>query len=136
MSDLLPNVSQTYILNFLLNNTVKLKIFGNNHTPTNTDTVSSLVEISGGGYAAIDLIFMGWVITDGPPAIAVYNAFQDFNFTGIISGAGTVYGYYITTDDDLTLLWEERFAPADVPFTPILGSLIRIKPRMALQTIP
>jgi hypothetical protein len=134
MTLLVVDVGEVDFLNQILNRTLLLKLFSNNKTPAATDTVASYNEVSSGGYADIDLTFANWTVTDGPPAVALYNDFQDFNFIGATSGPGTIYGYYVTTDDELTLLWAERFPPADVPFTPINGSLIRFKPRLTLKT--
>jgi len=134
MSLLVVDVGEVDFLNQILNRTLHLHLFSNNHTPGATDTVASLTEVTGGGYALISLLFANWVVTSGPPAVALFDSFQSFNFTGVTGGPGTIYGYYITTSDNLTLLWEERFDPADVPFTPVNGSLIRVKPRLTLKT--
>lgn len=131
MSLLLPNEAQTYILNLLLNQNLKLKLYSNNVTPVVTDTVASFTEVTGGGYAEITLTFANWTVTLGPPAVAVYNSFQDFDFTGVTGGAGTVYGYIITNNAEDLLLWAERFPT--VPLSPINGSQIRIKPRITLD---
>ncbi|MET0786450.1 MAG: hypothetical protein ABWY25_07085 [Paenisporosarcina sp.] len=131
MSLLIPNTAQLFMLNALVDRDMKLKLFSNNLTPAVTDTVASLTEVAGGGYTAITLDDDDWVVTIGPPAVAVFNAFQDFNFTGATSGPGTIYGYYITDSGGTQLLWEERFPT--VPFVPLLGSLIRVKPRITLN---
>ena len=130
MSLLVPDTAQTYILNLLLNQNLKLKLYSNNVTPVTTDTLASLTEVSGGGYAEITLTFANWTVTIGPPAVGVYNSFQDFDFTGATGGPGTVYGYYITNNAEDLLLWVERFPT--VPLTPINGSQIRVKPRITL----
>lgn len=131
MSLLVPNTAQIYILNLLVNQNLKLKLFSNNHTPGITDTVASLTEVTGGGYTEVTLAFANWDVTDGPPAVAIYDAFQDFEFTGVTGGPGTIYGYYITDNGETQLIWEERFPT--VPLTPINGSLVRIKPRITLD---
>lgn len=136
MSLFVPDVGEVAMLTLILNQVLKLKLFSNNHTPVLGDTVSSLTEVTGGGYAAISLPIVGWSIVGGEPSVAAYVDFQDFNFTGATGGPGTIYGYYITTDDDLTLMWEERFPALDVPLVPINGSLIRVKPRLTLRTQP
>lgn len=128
-----PEVGEEHMLQKILNQTLKLKLFSNNHTPAAGDTVSSLTEVSGGGYAAVTLTYANWTIAGGDPGVALYGSFQSFSFTGATSGPGTIYGYYVTTDDELTLLWEERFPADDVPFTPINGSLINVRPRLTLN---
>lgn len=131
MSLMIPNTAQTYILNLLLNQTMKLKLYSNNYTPIITTTLAALTEVSGGGYADISLTFANFVVTEGPPAVGVYNAFKDFDFTGATSGPGTIYGYMITNDAEDLLYWVERFPT--VPLIPINGSQIRIKPRITLD---
>lgn len=128
-----PEVGEQHMLEKILNQNLHLHLFSNNHTPAAGDTVSSLTEVAGGGYAVVTLTYANWTIAGGDPGVALYNSFQDFLFTGATSGPGTVYGYYVTTSDDLTLLYEERFPPGDVPFSPILDSLIRVKPRFTLN---
>lgn len=135
MTLLVPYSAQVLFLQRILTEDCKLKLFSNDHTPGQTDTVASLTEVSGGGYAEITLTFANWTITEGDPSVAVYTDFQDWNFTGTTSGPGTIYGYYITDDGETELLWEERFDPADVPFTPISGSLVRVKPRITSDSV-
>ena len=125
-----PEAAEEHMLQRILNQTLKLKLFSNNHTPAAGDTVSSLTEVSGGGYAAVDLTYAEWTIGGGDPGIALYSDFQDFLFTGATGGPGTVYGYYITTQDNLTLLWEERFTSS---LSPIANSLIKVRPRFTLN---
>lgn len=131
MSLLIPNTAQTYILNLLLNQTLKLKLYSNDVTPTITDTLASFTEVAGGGYADITLNFANFVVTEGPPAVGVYDSFKDFDFTGATSGPGTIYGYMITNNAEDLLYWVERFPT--VPLEPINGSQIRIKPRITLD---
>lgn len=132
MSLMIPNTAQTYILNLLLNQNLKLKLFSNDVTPTITDTLASFTEVSGGGYAEITLVFADWVVTEGPPAVGVYDSFQDFDFTGATSGPGTIWGYMITNNAEDLLYWVERF-PISAALEPINGSQIRIKPRITLD---
>jgi hypothetical protein len=123
---------QVEILNKALNQVLTLKLFSNNHTPDDEDDISDYDEVTGGGYTDIDLSFANWVVTPGAPSVAVYTDFQDFNFTGATGGPGSIYGYYIVNPANI-LMWAERFDPADVPFTPVNGSLVRIKPRITNQ---
>lgn len=131
MTLLLPNTAQEYILNLLLNQNLKLKLYSNNHTPAVGDTVGSLTEVTGGGYTEVTLTFANWSVVAGPPAVATYDDYQDFLFTGPTGGPGTIYGYYITDNGETQLIWEERFPT--VPLEPINGSVIRIKPRITLD---
>ena len=130
MSLLAPEVGLAAVLNFTVNQTLHIHLFSNDHTPVSGDTVSSLTEVSGGGYAVENLTFANWTVGGGAPAVAIYNSFITWTFTGATDAPGTIYGYYITTSDDLTLLWEERFSSV---FTPETDAEIRIKPRITLQ---
>lgn len=127
-----PEVGEAVMLQKILNQVLTLRLFSNNHTPAAGDTIGDLTEVTGGGYAAIVLTYADWVIAGGDPGVALYNAFQDFLFTGPTGGAGTIYGYYLTNADNV-LMWEERFPAESVPFTPIADSLIRVKPRFTLN---
>ena len=129
MTLVVPNVGEQSALNKLLNQNLTLKLFSNNITPGETDTAASYTEVSGGGYASKPLTFANWTVTPGAPTAALYNAAQDFSFTGATGAPSTIYGYYIV-DGSNVLILAERFAPAVVPFTPIAGSLIRITPRI------
>jgi hypothetical protein len=126
MSLICPTSAKTKNLQEILNRNLTLKIYGNNHTPAVGDTIGSYTEISGGGYVAKTLTYANWVIAS---AIATYNTFQNFNFTGVLSGAGTTYGYYIV-DSDGDLRWAERWDESVAGFAPVIGSLIRIKPKI------
>lgn len=128
MALFIPDAAQILILEYILNQNCRLKLFANNHTPAVGDTLASLTEVTGGGYAEIVLPFADWAITAGPPAVALFDALQDFNFTGATGGTGNVYGYYITNAAEDELIWEQRFATT--PFTPQNGALIRIRPRI------
>jgi hypothetical protein len=129
MTLVVPQVGQEDNLNKWLNQVLTLRLFANNITPGLTDTESSYTEVTGGGYAAIVLEFAEFSVVAGSPSVALYSDFQDFSFTGAIGGTGVLYGYYITNADDV-LIAAERFPIDDVPFTPINGSLIRVKPRI------
>lgn len=126
----IPQASLVALLTDILGESFTLKLFSNNITPAVTDTAASYTEVSGGGYATKTLTAANWIITPGDPSVALYNAVQDFNFTGTTTAPGTVYGYFIIRVSDLTLVYAERFPPANVPLTPVNGSLIRLTPRI------
>lgn len=128
MASVIPQVGQVLALTELTALSLTLKLFSNNITPGLTDVAGDYTEVTGGGYASIALVSGNWGITPGTPSVALYNAFQDFNFTGAIGGSGNVYGYYIVSGS--TLVQAERLAPGDIPFTPVNGTLLRVKPRI------
>ncbi len=111
-----------------------LKLFENNHTPDVGDTVADYDEVSGGGYADFDLDKAEFTVTPGDPAQALYSDFLDFLFTGATDAPSTVYGYYII-DGNGDLIGAERFPDAVVPFVPVNGTLIRVKPQLLLANV-
>lgn len=125
MSLTVPNAAETLVLQKLLNQVLTLRLFSNNKTPGETDTVGSYTEVAGGGYAGKALAYASWTVSEG---VAAYPA-QTFTFTGATTAPGTIYGYYVT-DASGDLLWAERFDASVVPFIPIAGSKIRITPRI------
>jgi hypothetical protein len=131
MSIIVPNAIEGEILNSLLNTPLHLRLYSNNVTPLHASTVATFTEVAGGGYGALPLTFANWTITAVDPSTAVYNAVQNFNFTGPTSAPGTIYGYFITRDSDGHLMWAERFFFGNVPFIPIVGSKISISPKFA-----
>lgn len=128
-----PEASKSTMLTSILTNNLTLKLYSNNYTPIAASLATNFTEVTGGGYANKPLTLANWTITDGSPAVALYNAVQDFNFTGATTGPGTIYGYYIVRTSGGLLLYAERFPADDVPFVSINGSLIRITPRITLD---
>jgi len=129
MTLVVPQVGSVEQLAKYLNQIFSLRLYSNNITPGITDVAADYTVVTGGGYANIPLNFVEWAISPGTPAVALYSDFQDFQFTGATGAPGTIYGYYLL-DAEGILAWAERFAPGDVPFTPINGSLIRVRPRL------
>lgn len=103
---------------------LRLKLFSNNVVPNAASVNGSFIEVSGGGYASVPLVFANWVIADG---IATYPQIT-FTFTGVTSAPGTIYGYWIVDDDDNAFIWAENLPV--VPFTPTNGSTGKITPRI------
>lgn len=128
-----PEASKSTMLTSILTDALTLKLYSNNYTPVAGSLAANFTVVAGGGYASLPLTLGNWTVTPGSPAVALYNAAQDFNFTGATDSPGTIYGYFITRTSGGLLLYAERFDPADVPFVPISGSLIRITPRITLD---
>lgn len=127
MSIVVPNVGEEIVLDKYLDEPLTLKLYSNNYTPVEGSTNANFTEVAGGGYAAKTLAVANWVVTPGDPTVALY-AQQTFAFTGPTTAPGTIYGYYVV--DALNVVrWAERFPAANVPFTPVAGSSIRITPR-------
>lgn len=135
MSLVVPQGSQVQILkNFIgqsggLAAEWVLKLYSNNRTPAVTDVVGDYTAVAGGGYANITLDKDEFTITPGNPSVALYSDFQDFEFTGATNAPSTIYGYFII-DANGNLVLAQRFPDESVPFVPVNGSLIRVKPRI------
>jgi len=126
MTITVPNLGEAEVLNKFLNQTLTLKLFSNDITPSDTDAVGDYTECAGGGYVSKSLTFGNWVVVAGDPAQATYPV-QSFNFTGPTDAPSVLYGYYVV-DASNVLLWSERFAAGVVPFTPVNGTLIQVTP--------
>lgn len=129
-----PDIVEVEVLTAMLTPALTMKLYGNNKTPAHGDTAAAYTEISGGGYLGKPLTFANWVITAGEPSIAAYNAINIWTFTNPINAPGSVYGYYVTRNSDGKLMWAERFPAANVPFIPIVGSIIRVAPKVSAQS--
>lgn len=129
MALVIGNVQEVAVLtSYLTSEILYLCLYSNNITPSETDTFASFTEVAGGGYARIPLATGDWVITPGAPSSAV-QAQKTFAFTGATTAPSTIYGYMVVTAAN-ALKWSERFPGANVPFTPIAGSTIKITPRL------
>lgn len=132
VDEMIPNVAEVIAAqNFLTAGNLTLKLFSNNVTPAEGDTASSYTEVAGGGYVSKTLSNSSWTITAGDPTKGTYAA-QDFSFTGPTNAPGTIYGYFLV-DGSNVLRGSERFGAGVVPFNPVLGSLIRITPKLQVS---
>lgn len=104
--------------------TLILKLYSNNLSPSVDDTASLYTEVSGNGYSSITLTGSNWTIAGGD---AVYPQ-QTWTFTG---AAGTVYGYYVVSATSQDLIFAERFSGA--PYTVAnSGDTIKVTLNIAL----
>jgi len=133
MSLIVPNVVEVEVLVERLTPAHTLRIYGNNYTPLPSSASVNFTEIAGGGYVSKPITFAGWTIVAGSPSLATYSS-QTWIFSGAISGPGTIYGYYITRNSDGKLLLAERFPPANVPFSPVVGSKIILLPTFSCES--
>lgn len=147
MALLAGNLGETLMLKRILGDqsvgdttgdTLYLRLFDNNYTPVEGDSIGAFTESNGTGYAAIDIPGdsaggPGWTYTTGGgDTVSAIYAQQTFTYTG----GDTLYGYYVTTRDgasgDTTVLWAERFT--DGPYTiPGGGGTIKVTPRVQLD---
>ena len=109
-----PNVGEVVMLTDALanDNAWSVKLFQNDHTPSDSDTDSDYTEADFGGYSAGSLSKDGGVGTDGAGKAA-----QDYDpITWTHDGSSSdqdVYGWYIE-DSGGTLVCASRFDAAPV----------------------
>lgn len=82
--------------------TLKLKLYSNNFTPTALSVLTDFTEVTGGGYAEKSLSTSAWSMTGN----AISTAPQLFTFT---SNIGSVYGYYLVGATSGKLIASEKF---------------------------
>ena len=132
MALVVPNASEVTILEYVLNKgapeELDMRLYTNDHTPAETDVVSTYTEATGGGYVVKNLNAASWVITPGNPSASEHPQVT-WIFTGIV---GNVYGYYITRRTTGDLMWAERFTngPYNIQTN---NDQIRVTPRLTLE---
>src|SRR6187431_1139928 len=104
MGLVVPNAFEVEVLIERLTPPLTMKIFGNAVTPTGLTTAAAFTEIAGGGYTNRPLTFAHWTITGGDPSVAVYDATEEWTFTGPVNAPGTIYGYFVTRNSDGKLM--------------------------------
>jgi hypothetical protein len=109
MALLVPNEGEAQMLAIILGKTpaetLNLKLYSNDVTPSETDTASTYTEVSGSGYAQVVFSPSDFTIVEGAPSIATPDA-KTFSFTG---AAGYIYGYYVVGETSGKVYWVERF---------------------------
>lgn len=130
----IPTEGEQELLTRQLATDVVLRLYENDYTPTDSDTVSDYTELTEAAYSPITLTGGSWTIShDSTKAVADY-ASQDFVLgTGIATGFD-VYGYYITNSAGTVLLWAERF-DTTAEFTAGDDPVIRIEPRITYASV-
>ncbi len=107
---------------------VRLHLFTNNLTPSESDTLSMYTESSATGYSVKELPGASCTFFTSAGTSSATYARQTFTYTT----AETVYGYYMTNQAVSTLIWAERFTGA--PFQiPTGGGTIDIDPALVLD---
>lgn len=111
------SIGEQLMLKYMLNHTTAtnavLRLYTNNLTPSDADTLSSFSESTAAGYAAKTLTGSAFTIgTTSDTTTAVYSA-QTFTY----STSETIYGYYLTNAAGTTAWLAERFtgAPFSIP---------------------
>jgi len=134
MTMIVPNILEVEALTTILTPSLLLRLYSNDKTPAAGDTSSAYNEVTGGGYGSKTLSFANWNITSGDPSVATYNSVQTWTFTGPTDSPATIYGYYVVRVNDGHLMWAERFPTANVPFSTIAGSVIKVLPKFTAQS--
>jgi len=130
MTLLVPDVGEAEMLTRILKDVENsvLKLYTNDHSPAEADTVSAYSEASGNGYAEKVLTKSSWSVATSAGTTEGDYAQQTWTFTGAL---GNVYGYYITNAAETTLLWAERFT--DGPYNiQNNGDQIKVTPKIQL----
>lgn len=128
-----PNNTEVRMLENVLNKVapqdLDIRLFSNNHTPSESDILGDYVEVSGGGYTLMELIPANWTIVAGDPSVATHTTIE-WIFTGPL--IDYPYGYYVTGRDTGELVWAESFNNGPYPVSNN-GDKIRITPKLSLS---
>lgn len=115
------------VLNKTAPQNLVLKLYSNDVTPGEADTEATYTECAIAGYAAETLTAASWVVTPGAPTAAAY---PEVTFT--LTGAGSVYGYYLVQAVSGKLVWAERGAGAPYVFG-AGGGTFKVTPQLTLD---
>lgn len=123
MSLIITSAGKTQALSYLVGKdttvqSLTLKLYGNNITPSSSDTPTTYTEVTGGGYSSISLSAASWSVDSSS---ATYPQ-QSWSFTGSV---GNVYGYYVTTSDNTAVIFAEKFDDGPYNVTNS-GDIIRV----------
>lgn len=104
-----------------------VRLFQNNYTPTYDDVPSDYTQATLTGYAPVTTSPGTWTFTAADP----YSHADYPTITWTFTGAGSVYGYYITDSGNTTVFIAEVFGGG--PFVyPSAGGLLLLAPRIGL----
>ncbi len=114
MAVVFTNAAELQALKNYLNNTapetLELRLYSNDRTPTSADVDTDYTEVSGNGYTAVTLTPANFVFTSGDPGQAAFPQVT-FAFTG---AAGNIYGYYVVGATSGDLQFANRFSNAPI----------------------
>lgn len=111
MSFILSNEGEVRLIETAFNKStqedLKLKLFTNDVTPSDSSTVASFTEATESGYSEATLTGSDWAAsTSAGVTTATYNGSSGVDFT--FNEAVTVFGYFITSNDGTVLIGAER----------------------------
>lgn len=122
-------ISLAYMVNKAVPEDLVLRLYRNDVTPGETDTLATYQEATFSGYSAITLTGSSWVIVEGGPSQATYDR-QSFT-SDADQSAQLIYGYYFTRAVTGDYVTAERFS--DGPYT-IANAGDRIRVTSALTS--
>ena len=129
-----PSQGLEIMLEGILNKTaptdLKLKLFKNDLTPAVGTVIGDFTESDITGYTAGGKTLTGssWTVSTDTATEGSF-AEQEWTFTG----AGSIYGYYITNNGGTAVIWAERFSDAPHTF-PSGGGTEKITPKIQIAT--
>ena len=116
------------IVNAASPQTLVLRLYSNNQTPSGLDTAGNYTELSGYGYSGVTLTPGSFTFATGTPCTATYPQIS-FTFTG---AAGYIYGYFVTQASSGNLVFANRFTNAPIQIANN-GDQIRVTLTIQLQ---
>jgi hypothetical protein len=116
------------LVNYAAPQTLILRLYSNNQTPTELDIASNYTEVSGYGYTSTTLTPSSFVFAEGVPTTATYPTIT-YTFTG---AAGYIYGYFVTQSSSNALVFANRFTNAPIQIANN-GDQIRVTLTIQLQ---
>jgi hypothetical protein len=116
------------LVNYAAPQSLVLRLYTNNQTPTELDTASNYTELSGYGYSSTTLVPNNFTFATGTPTTATYPQIT-YTFTG---AAGYIYGYFVTQASSGTLVFANRFTNAPIQISNN-GDQIRVTLTIQLQ---
>lgn len=129
MSLVIPNAAEDIALKALLNHTAQnqnltLKLFKNNVTPSETDTVAAYTEADFTGYSSKSLTGASWTVSSGTASYAEQTFTSSTDQT-----AQSIYGYFVVRATTGELMWAERFSagPYSIQYN---GDQLRVTPQI------
>lgn len=107
-----------------------LKLYTNDHTPGDNDSVLDYTEMSGQGYVSKELAPAGWTFQALSLVAEATHTAQVWPFTA--GGPTPIYGYYVVGTVDGLLRWAERFTPTFS--AELAGDTLTVTPKITFSS--
>jgi phage baseplate assembly protein gpV len=104
-------------------------LYSNARTPAKADTVNQYTEVTGGGYAEIELVAGDWTVSYASGTTKM-TATVNFVMTGAVA---QIYGYYLTDNTGTILVHAEIFDDAPIS-SPGGGSTVTVNIEIQLNS--